>query len=440
MSNVSLSLEVVKPIKDAARAAKIGMGRIVEKFKEFTVSRLLDLPEFVAIGCEIERRGQQEIVHVYCHNGHEVAICPRCQQISTTVHDEKERCVRDLDIWGKCTFLHFSRRRFECQQCGRPFSERLASIDQQRRHTRRFEQHIYRACLGSDRKAVAQSNWLHPVTVKGIFTRWAKRTVRTKGPSRVRVLGIDEISLKKRHKQFALVLSDLQQRCVIAVLPDRNKESLEAWFEQLPAGERQSIQVVSIDLWSPYRQAVQTKVPQAKLVADRFHVMKQLNQRLTQMRRAIQRQADEATQQLLKGSRWILVKNRVDLSYKEEAHLREILDACPQLRTLYLLKEEFRTICEKAKDRHQAERFLRVWLWKAERTGDRLLLKFVKTLRNWWHEILNYFDDRVSNGFVEGMNRAIRTIINRAYGYRNFENFRLQILAQHGGFSPTNLS
>ena len=440
MTNVSLSLIVVKPIRDAARATRNRMGRIVENFRAFTVTRLLDLPEFVAIGCEIEQRGEQEIVHLYCLWAHEAALCPRCRQISTTVHDEKERCVRDLDIWGKCTFLHFSRRRFECEHCALPFTERLASIEPQRRHTRRFEQHIYQACLRSDCKAVAQANWLHPVTAKGIFKRWAKRTVRTKGPSPVRVLGIDEISLKKRHKQYALVLSDLQQRCVIAVLPDRSKEHLEAWFEQLSPDERKSIQVVSIDMWNPYRQAVQAKLPQAKLVADRFHVMKQLNDRLTQIRRAIQRQADEATQQLLKGSRWILVKNRDELSPTEEAHLLEILKACPRLRTVYLLKEEFRTICEKAKDRPQAERFLRIWLWKAERTGDRFLLKFVKTLRNWWHEILNYFVDRVTNGFVEGINRAIRTVINRAYGYRNFENFRLQILAQHGGSFPTNLS
>ena len=439
MSNVSVSLKVVKPIKDAARAAKNRLGGLVKKFKEFTVTRLLDLPEFVAIGCELEQRGGQEIVHLYCLSAHQVALCPRCQQISTTVHDEKERCVRDLDIWGKCTFLHFTRRRFECEGCGRPFTERLVSIDRQRRQTRRFEQHIYRACLDSACKAVAQANWLHPVTVKGIFKRWAKRTVRTRGPIRVRVLGIDEISLKKRHKQYALVLSDLQQRCVIAVLPDRSKQQLEAWFDQLSPDERHSIQVVSIDMWQPYRQAVQAKVPQAQLVADRFHVMKQLNYRLTQIRRTVQRQADAASHQLLKGSRWILVKNRTELSRKEEAHLLEILNACPQLCTVYLLKEEFRTICEKAKDRHQAQRLLRVWLWKAERTGDRFLLKFVKTLRNWWSEILNYFEDRVTNGFVEGINRAIRTIINRAYGYRNFENFRLQILAQHGRFSPTNL-
>ena len=82
------------------------------------------------------------------------------------------------------------------------------------------------------------------------------------------------------------------------------------------------------------------------------------------------------------------------------------------------------------------ECFLRAWLCKAEKTGDPFLLKFVKTWRNWWHQILNDFDERVTNGFVEGINHVIRTIINRAYGYRNFDNFRLQVLAQRGGFPP----
>ncbi len=97
-----------------------------------------------------------------------------------------------------------------------------------------------------------------------------------------------------------------------------------------------------------------------------------------------------------------------------------------------MLKEEFRTIFEKTLTRPQAERFLRAWMWKATHTGSARLAKFVQTLLNCWQEILNYFDERVTNGFVEGINRAIRVIINRAYGFRNFENFRLQVIAQHG--------
>jgi len=146
MANVALSLRVVKPIKDGTRAVKGTVGRIVRKFKEFTLSHLLDLPEFGGVGCEIEQRGEQEIVHLYCIHPHEAALCPYCRQISTQVHDEKERCVRDLAVWGKCTFLHFSRRRFECEGCGQAFTERLPSIYPQRRQTRRFEQALYRQC------------------------------------------------------------------------------------------------------------------------------------------------------------------------------------------------------------------------------------------------------------------------------------------------------
>lgn len=432
MSSVPLLPVVVNPVKDAARAVKDAAERVVHKVKEVTVTQLLDLPEFVVVEYSMEQRGEEEILHLYCEHRHDVALCPRCREVSTAVHETKDRCIRDLDIWGKRTFLHFPSRRFECETCGRPFTERLACVDPRRRQTRRFEQHIYRRCLSSTCKAVAEEAWLHQATVKGIFKRWAKRTIRWQAMPRVRVLGIDEIALKKRHKQYALVLSDLERRCVIAVLADRRKKHLEQWFDELSAAERQAISVVSIDMWEPYRQAVQTKLPHAQLVADRFHVMKQLNDRLTQMRRRIQRRADEATREVLKGSRWLLVKNRNELSLEEKARLQDVLAASPELRTVYLLKEEFRTICDKIHDRQKAERFLQAWVCKALQTGDPILRKFVKTLRNWWDEILNYFEDRVTNGFVEGINRAIRAIINRAYGYRNFDNFRLQILAQHG--------
>ena len=108
------------------------------------------------------------------------------------------------------------------------------------------------------------------------------------------------------------------------------------------------------------------------------------------------------------------------------------LDADSLLRQAYLLKEEFRLIFERIHDRDRARRFLDAWMLKVEFSGNKYLLDFVKTLRNWFKQILNYFDKRITNGFVEGMNRAIRLVISRAFGYRNFDNFKLQILAQHG--------
>ena len=176
MSNIPLLPVVVKPMKDAARAVQVGVGQAIEKIKEITVTHLLDLPQFVVTGCCVEQRGEQAILHLYCAHRDEVAICPRCHQVSMTYHDGKERCVRDLDVWGKCTFLHFTSRRFDCERCGRPFTEKLACMDRQRRQTRRFEQHIYRRCLTSSCKAVAQEAWLHEATAKAIFKRSHWRT------------------------------------------------------------------------------------------------------------------------------------------------------------------------------------------------------------------------------------------------------------------------
>lgn len=436
MITIPLLPAPVKRVRDAARSA----GRLVQqgaqRITAKTLNLILDLSEFIATYFEFESRGEENILHLYCEHNHDFAVCPRCRKISNSPHENKSRCVRDLDMGKRRVFIHFTNRRFYCEDCERAFTEHLVSIDSRRRQTRRFEQHVYGRCLSSTRKAVAEETWLDQDTVKGIFKRWATRVVKAQRRQTVRVLGIDEIALKKRHKQFALVISDLERRCVIDVLPGREKDRLEKWFAALSKAERKAIRVVSIDMWKPYRSAVRAKLPHADIVADRFHVMKQLNERLTQLRRAIQRQADEATKEVLKGSRWLLVKNRNELTPEEEVHLMEVLNISPELRVAYLLKEEFRTIFEKINDPQRAELFLKAWMWKAVGTGNRYLAKFVSTLRNWWTEILKYFGERFTNGFVEGINRAIRAIINRAYGYRNFDNFRLQVLAQHGPTVP----
>jgi transposase len=239
------------------------------------------------------------------------------------------------------------------------------------------------------------------------------------------------LALKKRHKQYVLILSDLERHCILAILPNRKKDTLIDWIQAYP--NRQDIAVVSTDLWEPYRQAVKTALPDAQQVADRFHIMKQLTERLTQARRSLQKKADRQTYELLKGSHWILLKAHHTLSAEEQQKLQLILTNCPDLRRMYLLKEEFRTICDKVQCRQQASRFLRAWICKVTATGDKRLLKFVNTLRNWWHEFLNYFNDRVTQGFVEGINNAIRATIRRAFGFRNFDIFRLQMLAQYGG-------
>lgn len=273
---------------------------------------------------------------------------------------------------------------------------------------------------------------LSETTVLDIFKKKAKAQTRGVERGWLRVLGVDEISVRKGHQNYALVLTDLERRCVLEVFDNRHQATFEQWLAGLSQAQRRAIKVVSMDMWNAYRYAVKRKLPRAEIVADRFHVVKQLNHQLNLLRRKWQRQAQPDLAEILKGSRWLLLKNRADLTPDEAEKLRLILAACPELGQVYLLKEEFRIICNKIKDKKQAERFLRAWCYKAEATGTPYLCKFVRTLRNWWTEFLNYFDERITQGFVEGINRAIRGIIHRAFGFRNFANFRLQVLLEHG--------
>lgn len=419
-------------IKDAGKAVK----RItLKEFKEVAdnaLTELLGIATLIVRMYAIRHEGDEEVLHLWCAHRQEMALCSHCGCISTDLHQEEPRCIRHMGVWGKKTFLHFLSRRFKCDQCGKVFSEVLPFVDSHRRQSTAFEMHIFQSCLASTRKAVAKREGLSQSTIKDIFNRQAALKKSSVSGGTIRVLGIDEISLKKRHKQFVLVISDISRRCLLAVLPDREKQTLENWIESLPTQTRESIRFVSIDMWTPYYYAARNKLPRAKVVVDRFHVMKQLNTRLTQLRTSYQKQCDPEIQKLLKGSRWIVVRNRSELSKKQAEQLNQILEACPQLRTLYLLKEEFRAIFEKIKCRDRAARFLDVWCLKAKSTGDKFLAKFLKTFKNWRDEILNYFIERITNGFVEGTNNALRAIMRMAFGYRNFENFRLRALA---GFS-----
>jgi transposase len=433
METVRLLPAVVKRAKDAARAVKNGKPQAISVVAEKTLSNLLNLPHFRVWGYAQEKDAEKDIVHLHCRLTVEAAICPLCQAATATIKEHKDRCVRNLDLLGMRTFVHFQIRRFECEQCGHRFTEELQAVEWRRHQTLRFEQTVYRHCLQSDKKAVAKEFHLSQSTVFGIFKRHAKRIQRDQSTSGiVRILGIDEIAIKKRHKRFALVLSDLERRCVIAVLPSREQAELKRWFATLPQEQIRAIRVVSMDMWRPYRTFVERHFPKADIVADRFHVMRQLNDQLSKARRQIQRRADESTKAALKGCRWLLVRNRDSLSETQRQQLQVALEADSQLREAYLLKEEFRLIFERIQDQDRARRFLNAWMLKIQSGGNKYLLDFVKTLRNWFNEILNYFDQRITNGFVEGMNRAIRLVISRAFGYRNFDNFRLQILAQHG--------
>ena len=245
----------------------------------------------------------------------------------------------------------------------------------------------------------------------------------------------DEITLHKGHGQFVLVISAPDLGLVLDVLPDRSKETLLIWLEKRGKEWCETVKVACSDMWAAYQEAAAQKLPNARRVVDRFHVMKNLTEALTQARRAIQKDADEETQARLKGCRWLLVKNRENLSEDQQQRLAQMLEASPELSSCYELKESFRELFNENLTYPAAEERLLSWIAKVEATSFKALKSFVNTLRHWWEQILNYFDGRYNNGFAEGVNLKIKMLNRRGYGYRNFNSFRLHVLV---AFDPVS--
>lgn len=257
-----------------------------------------------------------------------------------------------------------------------------------------------------------------------------KKTTAARQTKPIRVLNIDEIALEKGHGNFVLVLSAPEEGYVLEVLPDRERKTLENWLDGLAPEVKKAIRVVNLDMWEPYTLAVKAKLRHARIVVDRFHVMKNLNHCLTVARREIQRNASDEVKEQLKGSRWVLVKNQKDLNEKQRAKLERLYQASPELKICHQLKEQFRTIFETVTDREQARVALRRWMKQVEKQSVTALQSFLVTLKNWFDLILNYFLERWTNAFAEGVNNKIQLIKRRAFGFTNFDHFRLRILVE----------
>jgi len=363
------------------------------------------------------------------------AVCPGCGVRSSRKHSAKPLLLRDLPCFGRPVYLLLPRRQFKCRHCSKPFTERLTFVEFGSSFTKRYEQYIYEQCHERSFTVVGNQERVSDTLIRKVYDSYASRDLQPRGrPKAIRVLGIDEISTRKGHRHFVCVITDIDRKRVVEVLENRLKDTVIAYLRGLPESVRKSLRYVSIDMWEGYYQAVVETLPKrVKVVVDRFHVMKQLNDALTKCRREIQRGMPKKERDELKGLRWILVTNEANLDEEQKAKLKELYTKCPELKTCHKLKEEFRDIFEKEKTRSKAERKLHAWKNRVRRTGLKSFEGFLTTLHNWEEWILNYFSSgKITNGVVEGLNNKIKLIKRRAYGYRNNGNFRQRILVECG--------
>jgi transposase len=361
------------------------------------------------------------------------ARCPRCGSCSKSVHQYHERKVRDMDILGKRCYLIFDIRRFDCDCCERPFTERLYGIDFDSEYTKRFEDWIVKLARNNALEQVGELLGLTYERVEGIFFRAISRQIKANKGRIFKKMGIDEISMKKGSGQYIVIISDLSRGCVIGVLRERSKVKVKEWLQGLSKKQRRKIRWVAIDMWDGYFYAVREAISHAKIVIDRFHVQKALGEKIDKARRSIQNKLSEEDRKELKGSRWIILKPKEKLTAEQKTTLDTICQKYPQLKQLCELKEEFRDIYEnKTLSPISAREAFDKWQEKVRALGIKVLDNFLNTLNNWYCWILNYFGIRLTSGRVEGMNNKIKLLKRIGFGFRNFDNFRLRIFGTCG--------
>jgi transposase len=398
------------------------------------LTRLLGL-EGVAV---IAVRERDEVVELEVELERGAGVCPRCGRASVTVKERPVVRIRDLPIAGRRTHLCWRKRRFDCGGCGRSFTETHQELPGRQRVTGRFRRRLYeQACAGGAHAEIARGEQTTRYQVGRAFALGAAGELAARGAPLPRRLSLDEAH-HRRGRELVTVVSDLDRRCVLEVLDGRSRRLVERYLRSLTPAQHAAIDVVAIDAHDPYRRAVRTVLPHARLVCDPFHLVRGANHALDTVRRQRQRfrrrqrpvssaQRRDGYRPELWRARRRLLKGGERLGEHERRTLCELFAAEPLVAEAWGLKERFRAIY-RADDRADAEQRLDAFEAAVERAALPSFTAFANGLRPWRAELLAYFDEPTTNGYAEGVINKIKVIKRRAYGLRNFTSFRARIL------------
>jgi transposase len=384
-------------------------------------------------GVKVTNYIQHEGVGIILHLSSErdEAICTRCGNLSHKIHQNHRYLVKDLPLMGQPVYLEINRRQFKCKICNKPFSEQLDFVKARRKYTNRLANNIVGQVLENDIKSVAERNNVTPEEIETML-KDAFHQLNHQKPIGLKRLGIDEIALIKGQGKYCAVLVDLDQGKLIEIISDRRKEKIAEVLTGWGTEVLLQIEEVSMDLWIPYKNLVEELMPNAQVVADRFHVMKQVNTELDNQRKKEKREAEKINsesdkEQILSGlkkSKYVLLKNEDNLTEEQKDKLEEVKQVSPTLSKMHHLKEELRMIFQSSIDWLEALFELGNWLVSARQYYP----ESQNTMLRWFDEIIAYFDHRTTNGMVEGINNKLKLIKRSAFGFNNFDNFKIRSL------------
>ena len=337
--------------------------------------------------------------------------------------------MRDLSCGDRRVYLRVEVRRVQCKSCGPVKRERLDFLAANPFSTKRFAHYVGRRCRAATIKEIAEELYLDWDTVKALEKQYMAAQLAKAGTPGPKVIGLDAISIRKGHT-YRIVVSDLiRGRAIWFGGEDRSEASMGQFYDWLGKRKAAGLRLAVMDMWKPFRNATTTSAPQAAILFDKFHIMCHLGAALDEVRKAEYRRLSGKDRRYIKGQKYTLLSHRENLTSEARQSLKVLLAVNKRLNTAYLLKESFGQLWDYERE-GWARRFFENW--RASLKWQRLkpYEKFAEMIDRHWDGIAAYClpENKVSLGFVEGLNNKIRVIQRRAYGLRDEEYLRLKIL------------
>jgi transposase len=357
--------------------------------------------------------------------------CSHCHSAAVWAQGGVERTFRTVPIGSKPVLLHFKVPRVHCFNCGLARQVKLGFADPKKHYSRAFERYVLELSRHMTIQDVAEHLQVSWDTVKDIQARSLKKRFGKPKLHKLKQIAIDEIAIGKGHHYLTVVLN-LLTGAVVFVGDGKGVDALKPFWRRLRRS-RAKIVAVATDMSAAYIRAVRDNLRRAVHVFDHFHVIKLFNDKLSAFRRELYHQlSSDHDRKILKGTRWLLLKNpeNLDPQRNELERLEDALRLNAPLATAYYLKEDLRQIWSQPNKR-TARRVLRDWLARARASGIRMLSQMADTLESYQEGILAYYEYPISTGPLEGTNTKIQAMKRQAYGFRDREFFKLKILGIH---------
>lgn len=383
---------------------------------DFT-SKLLDLEDVIVH----DLKSFTNELHIFFTLKRRSHHCLHCNALTDKVHDYRTSLIKDLPIMGKKTILHYKKRRYHCPCCQKHFYERFSLLPKYCRITVRLA--FYSIHLLRSRQNVHSVASLLGISDSFIFRRM--HDVSYPKPALLpTVLSIDEFRGNTGGQKFQAILTDPKNHKLFDILPSRSQTDLMLYLQDFP--NKKNVKYFVMDMNRVYRDLALQYFPNAKIVIDKFHVVRYVTWALENVRKRIQKQLHPTKRKYFKRSRRLLLSHKEKLNEESIQALEVMLQQSSDLATAYHLKELFYGVMN-SETREEATKKLRFFILSTQASELPEFNACLTMLGNWSSYLLNSFDCPYTNGYTEGTNNAIKVIKRNAFGYRNFQNFRNRI-------------